>query len=80
MRCCPRRKRSGSGRTEAGRARPRRVAALVPFGRPAGRLATPLSFGYLNSRSHTKSTNTRSFGDNCRLDGQTIENCPGAIR
>jgi hypothetical protein len=37
-------------------------------------------FGYLNSRSHRKSTNTRSFGDSCRLDGHTIENCPGAIR
>lgn len=72
MRCCRRRRRSGSGRTEKGRAGRWCAAEFAQFERFAG--------GYLNSRSHRKSTNTRSFGDNCRLDGHTIENCPGAIR
>lgn len=72
MRCCRRRKRNGSGRTEKGRA----GLGVWRHSRSSGGLRR----GYLNSRSHRKSTNTRSFGDNCRLDGHTIENCPGAIR
>lgn len=39
----------------------------------------PSVHGILNSFAHMKSTNTLSFGDNWRLDGHRIENCPGAI-
>lgn len=73
MRCCRRRKRNGSGRTEKG-------GALVAAAWWHSRSSSGLRGGYPNNRSHRKSTNTRSFGDNCRLDGHTIENCPGAIR
>lgn len=72
MHCCRRRRRSGSGWIENPRAR---AAAWRCSSRSSG-----LTGAYLNNRSHRKSTNTRSFGDNCRLDGHTIENCPGAIR